>query len=95
MGIGASLFLIALGAVLKWGVTTHLNGVDLSNIGTILMVVGVIGLVLTAILLMTRRRTDIVHESDRVVADPAVPTTAGRRVSRTTYVEPNRIDTDY
>lgn len=92
MGIGASLLLIALGAVLKWGVTMHLNGVDLSNIGTILMVVGVIGLVLTAILLMTRRRTDVVHESDRVV-DPAVP--VGRRVSRTTYVEPNRLDTDY
>ena len=33
MGIGASLFLIAGGAILIWGVTGHLAGVNLHAIG--------------------------------------------------------------
>ena len=47
MGIGTSIFLIAVGAVLKWAVTDTLAGVSLATIGVILMVVGVIGLLFT------------------------------------------------
>ena len=49
MGLGASLFLIAAGAILKWGVTGSVAGVNLDAIGWILMVVGIIGLVLSMI----------------------------------------------
>ena len=50
-GIGGSLFLIALGAILYWAVTVEAEGFNLNTIGLILLIVGVIGLVLT--LLMT------------------------------------------
>ena len=65
MRIGASLFLIACGAILKFGVTKQVNGVDLSAIGVILMIVGAVGLLITLIMLSTRRRTDIIHTPDR------------------------------
>jgi hypothetical protein len=44
MTIGASLFLIAVGAILKYAVTTSVAGIDLRTAGLILMVVGVVGL---------------------------------------------------
>jgi hypothetical protein len=46
MTIGASLFLIAVGAILKYAVTADLSGVDLQTTGLILMLVGALGLVL-------------------------------------------------
>lgn len=61
MRIGASLFLIAVGAILKFAVTTDINGVDVGTVGIILMIVGVIGLLITLVLMNTRRRTDVVH----------------------------------
>ena len=53
MTIGAALFCIAAGAILRFAVTAELAGVDLQVVGTILMVVGVLGLVLG--LVLTRR----------------------------------------
>jgi hypothetical protein len=47
MGLGASLFLIAIGAILVWGVTGEVAGADLDAIGVILMIVGGIGIVLS------------------------------------------------
>jgi hypothetical protein len=44
---GFSLFTIALGAILKFAVTAQLDGIKLSTVGLILMVVGVIGLVVS------------------------------------------------
>jgi hypothetical protein len=49
MGLGASLFLIAGGAILIWGVTGELAGLDVDAIGVILMVIGIIGLILSMI----------------------------------------------
>ena len=49
MGIGASVFLIAIGAILAFAVNLTVSGLDLSTIGVILMVVGGIGLVVTMI----------------------------------------------
>jgi hypothetical protein len=71
MGIGTSLFLIAVGAILKFAVTGDVSGVSIDTVGVILMVVGVVGLALT-LLWMTvwadRRRAVV---SDRaVVRDP-------------------------
>lgn len=47
MGIGASLFLIALGAILTFALNVHVGGVDMHVIGWILMVVGALGLIVT------------------------------------------------
>lgn len=44
--IGFSLFAIALGAILRYAVTSHPSGIDLSTVGLILIVVGGIGLFL-------------------------------------------------
>ncbi len=49
MGIGVSLLLIAVGAILVWGVTGELSGIDLDAVGVILMVVGALGAVLSMI----------------------------------------------
>jgi hypothetical protein len=38
--------LIAVGAVLKWAVTAHVSGFDIQTAGTVLLVVGLLGLVL-------------------------------------------------
>jgi Domain of unknown function (DUF6458) len=43
MSLGASLFLIAVGAILKFAVTADLAGIDLQVVGVILMVIGVLG----------------------------------------------------
>jgi hypothetical protein len=59
MTIGASLFLIALGAILKWAITAHVEGVNLQNMGVILMVVGGAGLALVLFLLMSARSRGI------------------------------------
>lgn len=63
MRIGASLVLIAIGAILKFAVTTSVSGVNLATVGVVLMVVGVVGLVLSLVLASTARRTEVVHHS--------------------------------
>ena len=47
MGIGTSIFLIAVGAILRYAVTVTATGFNLHTIGTILMIVGVIGFALS------------------------------------------------
>jgi len=49
MGISISILLIAVGAILTWGVTAEAEGVDVNNIGVILMIVGILGLVISMI----------------------------------------------
>ncbi len=44
MSIGASIFLFAFGAILRYAVTADVAGIDIPTVGTILMVAGVIGL---------------------------------------------------
>ncbi len=57
MTIGVALFLIAAGAILRFAVTDSISGIDLSAVGVILMVVGVIGLLLSLLYeTMSRRR---------------------------------------
>ena len=47
MGIGASLFLVAIGAILAWAVEAEVAGIDIQTIGVILLVVGILGLILS------------------------------------------------
>jgi hypothetical protein len=60
MTIGASLLLIAVGAVLRFAVTAHTTGFNIHTVGVILMIVGAIGLLLGLVLMTSRRRTDVV-----------------------------------
>ncbi len=56
MGIGFSIFLLALGAIIAFAVKATVAGLDISIAGWILMGAGVIGLVLTMVVLAPRRR---------------------------------------
>ena len=47
MGIGTSIFLIAVGAILRYAVDVTVEGVEIDTVGLILIVVGAIGLVIS------------------------------------------------
>jgi hypothetical protein len=49
MGISLSILLIAVGAILTWAVSAEVNGVDITAVGVILMIVGAVGLVVSMI----------------------------------------------
>jgi hypothetical protein len=49
MGLGASIFLITVGAILAFAVTAEFTGIDIATVGWILMIVGAVGLLLSLI----------------------------------------------
>jgi hypothetical protein len=49
MGLGTSIFLIAVGAILDFAVDVNTRGFNLHTIGAILMIVGAIGVVLSLV----------------------------------------------
>jgi Domain of unknown function (DUF6458) len=57
MTIGTSIFLIAVGAVLKFAVTATVAGISIQTAGLILMLVGVLGLVIGLFMLASHRRS--------------------------------------
>ncbi|MGD9957362.1 MAG: DUF6458 family protein [Candidatus Nanopelagicales bacterium] len=65
MGIGASIFLIAVGAICAFAVDAQVAGIDIQVIGWILMGAGVLGLLLTLLIFAPRRR--------RIVRETGVP----------------------
>jgi hypothetical protein len=69
MGLGASIFLIAIGAILRWGVTAEVAGLDVAVIGLILMVVGALGLVLSLLFWSTLGFGRSSRPSERVVRE--------------------------
>jgi hypothetical protein len=80
MTLPVSLVLIAVGAILVWGVTTDAEGINVDAVGVILMVVGLIGFLISLLFwdrwgwgAYTRRRAAYVE---------------GAPVTRTRYVEP-------
>jgi hypothetical protein len=66
MGIGVSIFLIAVGAILAFAVSVTVSGIDLATVGVILMIVGAIGLVVDLLIWAPRRR----EYRSTTVADP-------------------------
>jgi uncharacterized protein DUF6458 len=73
MGIGASLFLIALGAILTWAVEVEASGINLNTVGVILMIIGSTGLVLSMLFWSSfapfaRREETIVRDERRVAS---------------------------
>ncbi|TMM40269.1 MAG: hypothetical protein E6F99_04780 [Actinobacteria bacterium] len=86
MGIGGSIFLIAVGAILAFAVHVSVGWLSLNVVGYVLMLAGVVGLLLTLWFWSNRRRT--------VVARPNVDT-ADRVVDEKRRVEYQPRDTDY
>ena len=80
MGIGAGIFLIALGAILAFAVDASVSGIDINVVGWILMLVGAIGLLLTLFIWGPRRRAVVVDS-----AVPAAPVATSRTVRETRY----------
>jgi hypothetical protein len=71
MSIGASLFMIAVGAILRYAVSDSIDGVDLPVIGLILMIVGIVGLLLSLFMYANAtRRTGAVERDRYVERDP-------------------------
>jgi hypothetical protein len=65
MGIGSSLFLIAVGAILFFAIDADVSGIEISTVGVILMVIGVIGLLISLFFLSewrSRHRTAVVDD---------------------------------
>jgi hypothetical protein len=49
MGIGASLVLIAVGAILRFATTTSVTGFNIQTIGLILIIVGAVGFLISLV----------------------------------------------
>ena len=77
MYIGSSIFLIAVGAVLRWAVNWHVDGFDIQLAGLIIFLIGILGLVITLFLWATRRsrvsRVDRVVTSEEYRPDDSAP----------------------
>lgn len=68
MGIGFSIFLLALGAILAFAVSATVAGIDISVVGWILMGAGLVGLILTMVVLAPRRRRTVTQTTATPVA---------------------------
>jgi len=66
VGIGTSIFLIATGAILYFAVNADVSGLEISTVGLILMIVGILGLVVSLYLMSMASRRGVA--ADRPVA---------------------------
>lgn len=64
MGIGVSVFLFAVGAILTFAVSASVAGIDIATVGVILMIAGALGLIMTLLVFGRRGGT-----SETVVED--------------------------
>jgi phosphate/sulfate permease len=55
MTLGVSLFLVAVGAILRFAVTADVAGIDIQVVGTILIVVGIVGFLISLLLYLVSR----------------------------------------
>jgi hypothetical protein len=73
MTIGSSIVLIAIGAILKWAVTAQVSGINLQTVGTILFVLGLVGLALSLLYTFMWSRREPVQETRVVHRTPPAP----------------------
>jgi sulfite exporter TauE/SafE len=80
MGLGTSLLLIAVGAVLRFAVSVSTNGINIHTVGVILMVVGGVGFLISLFWMAwaSDRRNAVVTERE-------VPPAAGYRETGPRY----------
>ena len=71
MTIGTSIVLIAIGAILKWAVTATISGFNIQTAGTVLLIVGIIGLILSLLYTFAwSRRETVAYEDPRYTRRP-------------------------
>jgi len=66
VGIGTSIFMIAVGAILYFAVNADISGLEISTVGLILMILGIVGLVISLFLVSSASRRGVA--TDRPIA---------------------------
>ena len=72
MTIGSSIFLIAVGAILRYAVDATVSGIEIQTVGLILMIAGIVGLVIGLFLLTQARGRPVAYDDRPVVDDRPV-----------------------
>ena len=80
MSIGAGIVLFAIGAIIAFALNVQVDWVNLDMLGYILMGAGVVIFLVGLVLLMRRRRSDVVTHT---AVDPASDAQVTRRTTRT------------
>ncbi len=70
MTIGTAIVLIAIGAILKWAVTAHVSGIDIQTTGTVLFIVGLVGLALAVAYTFWWSRRPAAYDETRIIRRP-------------------------
>jgi hypothetical protein len=70
MPLGTSIFLIAVGAILRYAVTATVSGISIATIGLILIIVGIVGIVLSLLYMFAWRPRGGVARDRIVERDP-------------------------
>jgi len=83
MGIGASIFMLAVGAILTFAFNVRVGFLDLDVVGWILMGAGLLGLILSLTVFSSRRRTVTATSADPYAGAP--PVAGERRVVEEHY----------
>ena len=78
-GFTVGIILIAVGAILVWGVTEDANGVNIDAVGWILMIVGAVAALLALIFWSGAMRGPGYRRREYVEGDPYPRRTRGRR----------------
>ena len=67
MGIGTSIFLIAIGAIMSFAINASTEGFNINTAGTILMIVGIVGLLISVLWMtvLSDRRRGVVADEPR------------------------------
>ncbi|MFC5910054.1 DUF6458 family protein [Streptacidiphilus monticola] len=69
MGIGGSIGLFALGAILTFAVNWHVKGMDVHVVGIVLMFAGLLGLITIGAVFGRRRRLARGEFADEIVTE--------------------------
>ena len=72
MGFGASIFMLAVGAIITFAFNVRVGWLDLDVVGWVLMGAGALGLLLTLAVFSRRRRTVVTTRPDTYAGDRPV-----------------------
>ena len=80
MGIGVSIFLMAVGAILAFAINVSADGIDLDTVGVILIILGLIGLLASLVSWndWTPNRRTVAYDDGGDRRDRPAPTASGR-----------------
>lgn len=85
MGIGASVFMLAIGAIITFAFNIRVGWLDLDVVGWVLMAAGAFGLILTFVMMNRRRTTTVASTPNDPRYAQAPPTTQRVVEERATY----------